>query len=142
LRWGCRHFPRSPTGEARHYFAQQFDPFARKIVGLQRQPGDVAARPRQVPDQAGAERIAGQGEYDWYRGCGPFRCQGKRISRKDNDIDFEADQFGRYLGGTLSTSLGPPVFDRHSMAFAPSEVAQLLHESGRPLALNRRRVRS
>src|SRR5262249_7464087 len=93
----------------------------------------VAARPRQVPDQAGAERIAGQGEYDWYRGCGPFCCEGKRISRKDNDIDFEADQFGRYLGGTLSTSLGPPVFDRHSMAFAPSELAQLLHDPRNPM---------
>ena len=46
LRWVAGIAQDRQPAEIGHYFAQQFDPFARKVDGLERQPGDIAARPR------------------------------------------------------------------------------------------------
>jgi hypothetical protein len=44
--------------------AQEFEPFAGKIGGLDRQPGDVAAGSRQARDEAAADRVARRREHD------------------------------------------------------------------------------
>jgi len=46
-------------------FAQKFDPLARNIGGLARQPGDVATRSRQTVDHACANRIGCRRKHNW-----------------------------------------------------------------------------
>src|SRR5215468_4424793 len=81
------------------------------IGGPIRQPGDVASRPRQTGNQASANRIVAQYEYDWdHRRCLLYRRSTAVI--RQNDVDLEPDKLGRDLGNAL----GRPSDQRYSMA--------------------------
>src|SRR5262249_56076281 len=56
------HYRQTP--ETRDSLAQEFEPLAGKIVLLDRQAGDVAARTRQARDQAGGDWVARHREHD------------------------------------------------------------------------------
>ena len=58
---------------------------------------------------------------------------------RHDDIDFQPNELGEDLGGTVSAPLCPPILDRDSATLDPIEFAQSLHESVGPLLLGRRR---
>src|SRR5262249_709939 len=62
--------------------------------------------------------------------------------RRNNEIDLQSSELGGELGEALSASLRPAVFDRNIAILNPTELAQSLHKSGDPLALNQKRGRS
>ena len=119
--------------------AQYIQPLAGEIGRLDRQPGDVAARPRETRHQAGAERIDRDREDDRdRRGRLPDRVD--RAARRHDDIDFQPDELGGKLGETLALSLGPAILDRDGTAHAPAELVQAPHESCVPIVPVRRRT--
>src|SRR5262245_29836290 len=109
---------------------------------LLRQAGDVAARSRQVHNEAGADRISRRhkddrddrrrflGGNDW---CAP-PCH--------NDVDLEPDEFGGDLGEALFGTFRPAVLDRDGAALDPATLTQPLQKSGYPLSLCRTRARA
>jgi len=59
---GVGHYRQA--AQARDKLAQQFESFGGQIHALDRQPGDVAAGPRQARNNAGADLIGRQREHD------------------------------------------------------------------------------
>jgi hypothetical protein len=57
----------------------------------------------------------------------------------DNDVDVKSDELGRDFLVTVIAALCPPILNRDVATVDPSEFAEPLHESGNPLALDRRR---
>src|SRR5262245_26622501 len=104
---------------------------------LLRQAGDVAARSRQVHNEAGADRVSRRheddrddrrrllGGNDW---CAP-PCH--------NDVGLELDEFGGDLGEALFGTFRPAVLDCDSAALDPAKLTQPLQKSGYPLSLGR-----
>jgi hypothetical protein len=79
--------------QLRDNLTQEFYSFAGKIVRLDRQSSDVAARLRKTCDQAAADRV------DTYcKDDGDNRCRlsygGDGASDRDNDIDLKTDKLG------------------------------------------------
>ena len=128
------------TAKTGNDFAQEFDTFAATIGRLQRQAGDVAARPRQTGDGAGAERVRRQREHDRDGRC-RLRCGGECISARDDDIDLEPDELGRDLGEALGATLPPAILDGDGTSIDPPELPQPLHQHGEPLAVGCRSAR-
>jgi hypothetical protein len=119
---------------------QQGEPLAGEIDRLDRQAGDVPARPRQTGNQVRADRVARRRKHDRdHRRRLPGRDHG-RGSPGDNDVDLEPDKFGRDLGEALVAPVRPAIFDRERATLHPAELAQPLREGGRPLALAQRRA--
>src|SRR6516162_8140497 len=113
--------------EAGDNLAQEFKSLSGKIGRLDRQASDVAARPRQTCDQAAADRVVRYCKDD-----GDNRCRllyhGDGNSRRDNDVDLQADELGRDLGVAFGTSLGPAILDCDSAIVDPTEFTQSLRK--------------
>jgi hypothetical protein len=61
--------------------------------GIDTNPGDVAARPRQAGDETRSDWIACRRHDDWnFRSRLPCRGDGRRL-RGDDDVDLEPDEF-------------------------------------------------
>ena len=73
---------RQPT-EAGEHLAQKLDPFAGKIARLDRQAGDVAARPREACNQPASNRIPRQREHDRNRRRLPALRRGQRLQPRE-----------------------------------------------------------
>src|SRR3954471_8881918 len=56
----------------------------------------------------------------------------------DDDVDLEPDELGEDFGGAFGVSLRPPILDRDSATFNPTEFTQSLYESVSPFLLGRR----
>src|SRR5262249_45769612 len=121
--------------------AQQLESLGSGLGRLQRQSGDVAARPRQAGDEAAADWIIGGGENDRDDRCRLLQRIGGP-ARADDHIDLEADELGSDLSVTLVAPLSPSILDRDRASLAPAEFAQPLHERGGPAAPGRRRTRA
>jgi hypothetical protein len=102
-------------------------------MGLDRQAGDVAARPRQAGDEAAADRIDRDREDDG-------DCRGRLLgggdagARGHHDVDLAAHELGRDLGEALVAAVGPAIVDRDRAALDPAELAKARREGGHPIA--------
>jgi hypothetical protein len=85
---------------------QQLQPLARELARENRQAGDVAARPREVSDEAVADRIADRGHDDRNTACRRPRGADRRHARRDDDIDLRAHKVGDR--GDQSTLVASP----------------------------------
>ena len=88
---------------------------------------------------AGRAKLATDDRDDGCRLFGGDDCWG---SRRNNEIDFEPDEFGRDLGEALVAALRPAILDCEVVTLDPTELAQPLHKRGDPLDLNQRRGRA
>jgi hypothetical protein len=52
-----------------------------------------------------------------------FAAKGCRGSRRDNDIDFDPDEFDRNLSDSVVATFRPPVLNRDVAALGPAEFA-------------------
>ena len=81
-----------------------------------------ASRSRQTGNQASANRIVAQYEYDWdHRRCLLYRRSTAVI--RQNDVDLEPDKLGRKLGSALAAPFRPSLRDRDGATFNPAEFA-------------------
>jgi hypothetical protein len=86
-------------------FAQEFNALAHKTGDAERQAGNIAARARQTRDEASANRFPHDGRDDWDERGRLLGCDDRRGSRRDNDVDLEANElscdFGKAFAATL-----------------------------------------
>src|SRR5262249_32223067 len=101
-----------------------------------------AAWSRQTGDKTGANRIIGRRDHDRDDRCRLLCSDDCWSCRRNNEIDLQSSELGGELCEALSASLRPAVFDRNIAILNPTELAQSLHKSGDPLALNQKRGRS
>src|SRR5712671_5023772 len=100
-------------------FAQKFESLGSNIGSLERQAGDVTARPRQTHHETIADRVPCQREDDRYDRCRPLCCQHWCGSGSDNDVNLEPDKLGCDLAKSVVASLCPPIFDCYVAALDP-----------------------
>jgi hypothetical protein len=103
--------------------AQQVEPFGGKISLLVRQARHIATRARQAGDQPGADRVPRRRKDDWdRRGC-ILSGDDWRGTRRDDDIDPEANKLGREFGVAVLASSRPAILDGDVTTFYPAELA-------------------
>jgi hypothetical protein len=114
-----------------HDFTQELDAFTGDICRLKRQPGDVPAWSCQTCDQAHADWVVHQREYnrDYRR---RLFCGERRVSTSDNDVHLELGEFGCHLGQALCATVSPTVLDRDGAPVDPAEFVQTLQKSSSP----------
>src|SRR5262249_37606994 len=106
---------------------------------LERESGDVTARPRQTRDQAAADGVSCHSKND--------RDHRRRLLSRRNgggslggdNLDGEAKRTSRAFGRALAASPRIPICNREIASFDPAELAQPLHKSNDPLTFGRRR---
>src|SRR5215831_1092285 len=120
------------AAETGDHFAQKFETLASNIGLLDRQAGDIAARSRQARHHAASNGVRPQGEDDRDHRR-RLLCRRGGVSSCENDVDLEADEFGRDLAETLSAPLRPAILDYDVTPLDPSELAQSLHKRAGPV---------
>jgi hypothetical protein len=100
---------------------------------LQRKVGHIAARPRQVVDEAAANGVDGNREDDRNGRCGPLRSR-HRIATRDDDIHFARNECFGNLRCLFVVTLSPAIIDRNRSTWNPTELAQSLFKRGDLLA--------
>jgi hypothetical protein len=124
------------------HLAQEFESLASKVGLLKRHSGDVAARPRQTRDEAGANRVPRHCKDDRDDRC-RLLCRNNRYGGvRHKSVHLKPDKLSRDLSGALGASLGPAILDRDSATIDPAKFAQSPHKGDNPLTLGRRRVRA
>ena len=116
---------------------QELAPFGQR----RQQAGDVAARPRQARDEAGADRVGDpqREDRDRQRRLLGGECGGHAGGR-DDQVDVGRDQLARERVEALVVLVGPAVLDRERAAFAPAEVAQRADQGRQRIVRLRRRA--
>jgi hypothetical protein len=90
---------------------------------LDREARDVAARSRQIGNEAAAKRIIPQHKHDGDRRCCLLhRRRGAGI--RDDKIGVEPGEFGGELRGALGASFRPTILDRDGASLDPAEFTQ------------------
>jgi hypothetical protein len=112
----------------------------REISLLDRQAGNVSARPGQRIDKARTDRISGRREYDWDCRYSSLCREGWGVPVGDNDIDLEPDELGCDFGDALVVPVRPSKLNRNGLVLGPAEFAKPLHKGGGPLASGRGRT--
>src|SRR5262245_3885896 len=116
--------------DARGDLLQQLRPFRTETVFELHKAGDVAARPCQARDQAGADRIGGSRKHNWHgSGCLQQRLH-RRCAAGHDDVGRERHQFRRTLAKIVRLDAGPVGLDAQVATFTPSQLLQALHQCG------------
>ena len=71
----------------------------------------------------------------WDDRCGLPCCDDGLRHRRNNDINFEPDELGRYLGEAFGAPFRPPIFDRNGPPLNLTEFTQPLYERSNPFAV-------
>src|SRR5262249_19498596 len=107
---------------------EQFQPFPAQAVFEIHKAGNVAARPGQVIDEAGADRIGYAIEHNRNRpGLPPQRRHAQGASSQD-DVRRECDQFCRVCAVAVAVVSPPAGGAPHVAAGAPAQLLQDLWE--------------
>ena len=113
---------------ARRDLLEQLQPFAADAVFELREPGDVAARPRQARDEAGADRIDDLHEHDRHGAGRLLQRRHDRDAAGQDDVRRERDQFRRVSCECARDRRSPAVVDPHVAAVGPAQLLQPLQE--------------
>src|SRR5262245_27401312 len=109
---------------------QQLRPFRTETVLELHKAGDVAARPCQARDQAGADRIGGTCKHNRHgSGCLQQRLH-RRCAAGHDDVGRERHQFRRTLAKIVRLDGGPVGLDAQVATFTPSQLLKALHQCG------------
>src|SRR5262249_32883127 len=117
--------------------AQDFDPLAGKLVRLDRQASDIAARPGQAGNKANGQGVPHPRKHNRDDRCRLLCREDLWRSRGDNDVDLEPDKLSRDLDEALGASFCPAIFDRNVAILRPPKSTQSLGKSGDQLASGR-----
>src|SRR5262249_19478352 len=118
----------------------ELDPFSGKLVLLNGNAGDVAARAIEAQDQTGADRVGHQTD-DRYDGRN-LLCRQRHVGcRGGDEIDFEPDEFSRYVGSPFSASFREAILEGDGAALDPAEFVQPRDQPGKPFSVGRPRTR-
>jgi len=123
------------VAEMGHNFPQQLQPFAFKVRRDRAQPSDVAAWPRQVRHDAGADGIADRGHDYRHRRC---RLLGRERCRRAGGHDYihvGGDEFGNEGRKPLVPSFRPAKHDLDVTALLVAALAQTLAERSDEIGL-------
>ena len=131
---------RQPAETGKH-LAQKFDPLAGKIGRLDRQAGDVAARPRETatkPLPTGSAASANT------IGIVEVACfaAGTAVPTVTMTSTLSRTNSAAISAIALAASLRPAILDRDGATLDPAELAQPLHKGGGPVAPVRSRARA
>ena len=110
----------------RRHFPEELQPFGDHADIEVRQPGDVAAWPREAFDETHSDGIGGtrhDNRNDTTRFLGRTGCGG---TRHDNDIDLETGKLSRQRGKRFNLSPGMPLLDEDAFAFQVTQLPQPL----------------
>src|SRR6266545_2751073 len=125
---GVRILEDGDPGDPGHSLFEQLQLFSNDLGGNARQPGDIAAGPREAGDEPTRNRIGNEREDDGDRpGRGFGGLRGWRSHRKD-DVYLQADQLGRELRESLVLSLRPSVLNSDVPIFYVAKLSQPLAE--------------
>ena len=121
--------PAAYTREVRKCFLQQLKPLAQYLAaGVQGEPGDVPARPRQTGDKPGTDRIGNVG-HDDRDGRGRLHGRNRtRIDPGDDNVHGEPDQVRSKRGQPFQLSVSGAVLDDDILANAVAEAPQALFD--------------
>ena len=110
-----------------------------RSVDWYRQASDVAARPRQTRDEAGANRVRYSAKTI---GMTDVACFAARTALPPVTMTstFSRTNSAAISAIALAASLRPAILDRDGAALDPTEFAQPPHKSGDPMAPGRRRA--
>src|SRR5262249_57892660 len=104
VRSGCWRWHECQAAESGDKLAQELQPLGAKLGRLPREARDVAARSRQIWDQAAADGIERNCKDDGDDRCGLLYCRGGG-SMRDNDVGLLPHKFGSDLGVVLRVSV-------------------------------------
>jgi hypothetical protein len=94
-------------------------------------PGDIPAWVRQVGDEPFSQRIRADRHDDGDRPGGILRRPGRCGRCRNDDIDFEADQFGDERAETVEHAIRVSFLDDNVLAIDPAALAQSLPKRGK-----------
>ena len=118
----------SDPAHARNELAHKLEALAGKVIGLERQPRDVATRPRQTFHQATSDRVSYRSEYDRNDRGRLFGRYNVRARVGDQHIDLQLDEFGGQRRRALETPFRPSILDRNGTAVDPAQFTQPLNK--------------
>ena len=121
------------TSRSGHQLTQEFQPLCCQLKIENIDACQVAVRPGEAGDKAKPDRVFGDDKDDGdRRGCrlGREWCYG--ASGRDDHSDLPANQFGRQWRQPIVLTFGPPVFDRHVLAFDITSLLQALAKRAQP----------
>jgi hypothetical protein len=120
---------RRTAGDVRRGVLQELEPLAGDAVAVgERHAGDVAARPRQIRDDAAGDRIARAREHDRQRGRRLTRGAGTDRRPDHQHVDAGADQLVDERREPLGVAVREAHLDDRGASVDVAEVAQALHE--------------
>src|SRR5262245_28473465 len=120
--------PKIAARVTRGPISEQLYPFPAEAVFEKDKSGGIAARPRQILDKAGTDRVDGDREHN-RDGTGqsqqrPHGC----AAGSQNDVRCEGDQFRRISADALLIAGRPAVVDPYVAAVGPAGFPQPLQE--------------
>jgi hypothetical protein len=125
---GVKHQPYSRR--PRHSILEKLDALAGQPFETlhHRYAGDVAARPRQTGDQAGADRVTGH--QDHWNGRGhSLEGADRKVTNCDQDIRLELHQLGGEVGQEVVAALAEAIVDDDVLPLDIAELHQPLAKS-------------
>jgi hypothetical protein len=121
---------------------QQLDTLAGGIVDLRGKSRDVAAGPGQTFSQSVGDWIAAHRNDNRDRRRDPFYGKNLRVTRRYDDINFEADELLGNFSGASENTFCRTIFYVDVPALDPPQVAETLHEGYPAGPLGNRRARA
>ena len=109
---------------------EQLQPFAADRIFEVGKAGDVAARPRQARDVAGADRIGDQREHDRNGAALHQQRRDGGAGMGEDDLGRERDELGRLLAQRRGVAGAEAVVDPDVLADGPARLLKPLRERG------------
>src|SRR5215813_4084383 len=103
--------------------------FPAHAVFVEGKTGDVAARPRETIDKAGAHRIGDIHEHNRHAASGLLQRRYSRAASGEDEIRGESDQF-RCVLPRLDVACCPAGLDLHIVTASPTQLLEALPKCG------------
>jgi hypothetical protein len=109
-----------------HDFLEHLKPFPTDFVFAGGKPGDVAAWPGQVSNDASHDRIGDRHEDNWYDVRFLLQQRHDQCVIDQDDVGFHSNEFTGIESTLIGIATGPTELDPHVTAVSPSQLLQSL----------------
>jgi len=114
------------ASDVRGNFLEHLKPFPADRIFAGGKPGDVAARPRQVGNDAGHDRIGDRHEDNRYDVRFLLQQRHYQCVIDQDDVGFHSNEFTGIEATLIGVATGPTKLDPHVTAVDPSQLLQSL----------------